>query len=143
MKPTTGTILLVENDPDTQFLIVTSFKFANLPVSFQVVENGQEAVNYLSGQKPYANRECYPQPVIILTDIRMPNMSGFELLGWVKQHPKLKHLPIVVVSISNSPDDMIQAARLGACSYFVKILPLDDLIDIVAKQVLQQCCVSN
>ena len=130
------TILLVEDEPDTRFLILASFEFANLPLSFQVVENGQEAVNYLSGKKPYADRECYPLPVMIITNIWLPHMSGFDLLEWVKQHPKLRHLPVLVISVSDDPDDLVQAASLGACSYFVKTSSYDDLIDIVAEQVL-------
>ncbi len=129
------TILLVEDEPDARFLIVTSFEFAELPVSFQVVENGQEAINYLSGKQPYANRECYPLPVMILTNIRLPYMSGFELLEWVKQHPKLQHLPVVVMSVSDDPNHLILAAGLGACSYFVKTSSYDDLIDIVVQQI--------
>jgi CheY-like chemotaxis protein len=129
------TILLVEDEPDARFLIVTSFEFAELPVSFQVVENGQEAINYLSGKQPYANRECYPLPVMILTNIRLPYMSGFDLLEWVKQHPKLQHLPVVVMSVSDDPNHLILAAGLGACSYFVKTSSYDDLIDIVVQQI--------
>ncbi|KAB8332195.1 response regulator [Scytonema tolypothrichoides VB-61278] len=130
------TILLVEDEPDARFLILTSFELANLPVSFQVVENGQDAVNYLSGKEPYTNRESYPLPVMIMTNIKLPHMSGFELLEWVKQHPKLKHLPVMVISIADDPNDLIKAAGLGACSYFVKTSSYDDLINIVAKQVL-------
>ncbi|MBW4597951.1 MAG: response regulator [Brasilonema angustatum HA4187-MV1] len=130
------TILLVEDEPDAQSLILTSFEFANLPLSFQVVENGQEALNYLSGKQPYADRECYPLPVMIMTNISLPYMSGFDLLEWVKQHPKLRHLPVMVISVSDDPDDLVQAAKLGACSYFVKTSSYDDLIDIVAEQVL-------
>ncbi|MBW4498285.1 MAG: response regulator [Scytonema hyalinum WJT4-NPBG1] len=129
------TILLVEDEPDARFLIVTSFEFAELPVSFQLVENGQEAINYLSGKQPYANRECYPLPVMILTNIRLPYMSGFDLLEWVKQHPKLQHLPVVVMSVSDDPNHLILAAGLGACSYFVKTSSYDDLIDIVVQQI--------
>lgn len=135
MGETCKTILLVEDEPDARFLIVTSFEFAELPVSFQVVENGQQAINYLSGKEPYANRECYPLPVMILANIRLPYMSGFELLRWVKQHPKLQHLPVVVMSVSDDPNDLIQAAGLGACSYFVKTSSYDDLIDIVVQQI--------
>ncbi|NEQ19104.1 MAG: response regulator [Microcoleus sp. SIO2G3] len=128
--------MLVEDEPDARFLIVTSFEFADLPVSFQVVENGQEAINYLLGKELYGNRERYPLPVMILTNIRLPGVSGFELLEWVKRHPELKHLPVLVMSVSDDPDDLIQAASLGACSYFVKTSSYDDLIDIVVKQTL-------
>ncbi|KAB8317236.1 response regulator [Tolypothrix campylonemoides VB511288] len=135
MGETCKTILLVEDEPDARFLIVTSFEFAELPVCFQVVKNGQEAINYLSGKDPYGNIEHYPLPVMILTNIRLPDVSGFELLEWIKRHPKLKHLPVLVMSVSDDPDDLIQAASLGACSYFVKTSSYDDLIDIVVKQI--------
>ncbi|MBD2775130.1 response regulator [Iningainema tapete] len=130
------TVLLVEDDPSTRFLILDSFEMANLAVSFQVAKNGLEAVDYLSGKEPYSNRESYPLPVMILTNLNMPGMSGFELLAWVKQHVK-KNLPVLVMSATDDPNHVIQAANLGAHSYFIKKLSsFDDLIDIVAKQVL-------
>lgn len=128
------TILLVEDDPSTQFLILDSFNSANLGVSFQVTKNGLEAVDYLSGKQPYGNRECYPLPVMILTNINMPGMSGFELLAWVKQHLK-KDLPVVLMSAFDDPDHVIKAASLGAHSYYIKTLSFDDLVEIVAKVV--------
>ncbi|NMG21341.1 response regulator [Brasilonema bromeliae] len=129
------TILLVEDNPDVGFLIQSLFHDANLPVSFQVIKNGQEAVDYLSGKEPYVNRENYPLPVIILTNINMPHMSGFELLAWVKQHPQLKNLPVVLMSTYDDPKHLIQAASLGAYSYFIKTSSFDDLVDIAAKFV--------
>ncbi|ARV60842.1 hypothetical protein BZZ01_21465 [Nostocales cyanobacterium HT-58-2] len=127
------TILLVEDEPQIQFLIQYSFKVANSQVSVQVVEEGQEAIDYLEGKNPYANRESYPLPVVILTNINMPGVSGFELLAWVKQHRELKDLPVVVMSSFDDPDQLIQAASLGAHSYYIKTSSFNDLIDIVMK----------
>ena len=134
MREACKTVLLVEDDPSTRFLILDSFDIANLPISFQIAKNGLEAVDYLWGKEPYSNREHYPLPVIILTNINMPGMSGFELLGWVKQHFK-KHLPVVLMSASDDPEHLILAASLGAHSYLIKRSSFDDLIEVVAKRV--------
>ena len=126
------TILLVEDDATTQFLIQDAIDNANLAVSVQAVDDGVGAIHYLAGQDLYADRQCYPLPTVILTDVNLPHVSGLELLAWVKQQIKLTHIPVVLMSNSNDRYQVNQAIKLGANAYFAKMSSLDKLIQMVA-----------
>ncbi len=134
MSTKNHTILLVEDDATTQFLIRDALDSANLAVSVQAVDDGVEAIHYLTGQAPYADRQYYPLPTMILTDINMPHVSGLELLAWVKQQVKLTHIPVVLMS-NDDRYQANQATKLGANAYFVKMSSLDKLIAMVAALV--------
>jgi CheY-like chemotaxis protein len=87
----------------------------------QVVTDGQEAIQYLSGEGKYSDRRAYPLPKLIVMDIKMPRVSGFEVLEWVKGDNKpLRRIPIVIVSSSGNPADVNRAYELGANAYMVK-----------------------
>ncbi|HEY9739463.1 MAG TPA: response regulator [Coleofasciculaceae cyanobacterium] len=131
MSTANPTILLAEDNPDTQFFIQLAIEEANLAVCVQVVKSGQEAKHYLTGENSYADRDRYPLPVLILTNLDMSGLSGIELLEWVKQQPELKQLPVVVISSSDDPYQIKRAMKLGASSYFVKTPTFDSLIDLL------------
>ena len=115
------TILLVEDDLNDIFLVKRAFKMARIQNPLQVVTDGQEAINYLRGEGKYADREAYPLPKLIVMDIKMPRLSGFDVLEWVKGDGKpLRRIPIVIVSSSDNPEDINRAYELGANAYMVK-----------------------
>lgn len=125
------TILLVEDNPDDVLLMKWAFNKANLVNPLQVVEDGEQAVAYLSGDGPYADRSRYPLPVLVLLDLKLPRKSGLEVLHWVRQQPGLKRLRIVVLTSSNQKADINQAHELGANSYLVKPGTFDSLVELV------------
>lgn len=92
-------------------------------------------MSYLLGDGFYSDRERYPFPALIITNMKMPRMNGLELLTWIKQQPTLKHLPVLVMSSSEDPDEMSKVAALGCSSYFVKTSSLDALKEVV-KQMM-------
>ena len=112
-----GVILLAEDDPNDVLLIERAFQRTHVANSLQVVRDGEEALAYLSGQGPFADRERHPLPVLLLMDLKMPRKSGLEVLEWVRQQPGLKRLPIVVLTSSNQGPDINRAYELGANSY--------------------------
>ncbi len=116
-------ILLAEDDPNDVLLIQRAFGKVGLGQVLKVVRDGEEAVNYLSGHGPYADREQFPMPYLLLLDLKMPGMDGFEVLQWVREHPTLKRLLVVVLTSSSLQADVDRAYELGANSYLVK--PLD------------------
>ena len=117
------TVLLVEDDLNDIFLVKRAFKMAQLLTPLEVVTDGEEAVHYLTGQGKYSDRETHPLPRLIVMDIKMPRMSGFDVLEWIKHDGVLRRIPIVIVSSSDDPRDINRAYELGANAYMVK--PMD------------------
>jgi CheY-like chemotaxis protein len=115
-------ILLVEDEPSHVLLIERAFRDAGVEIPLQVANDGDKALAYLSGHEQFANRERYPLPTVILLDLKLPLRSGFDLLGWVRHNPRLKRLPVVVLTSSEESQDINRAYELGANSYLVKPL---------------------
>ena len=126
-----GVILLAEDDPNDVLLIQRAFQRNHVANPVQVVRDGEEALAYLSGQAPFADRERHPLPVLMLMDLKMPRKSGLEVLEWVRRQPGLKRLPIIVLTSSNQSPDINRAYELGANSYLVKPAGFDSLLDLV------------
>ncbi len=114
------TVLLVEDDLNDIFLVKRAFKMADLENPLQVVTDGEEATHYLSGHGKYADRDAHPLPKLIVMDIKMPRMTGFEVLEWIKHNPIMRRIPVVIVSSSDRPQDIDRAYELGANAYMVK-----------------------
>ena len=95
------------------------------------VRDGEEAIEYLSGKGRYGDRERYPLPCVIITDLKMPKLNGFELLKWLSHRPEFDRVPKLVLSSSSEQRDRDQAASLGTCGYFVKPGAIDDLVKLV------------
>lgn len=125
------TILLVEDDPNDVLLIQRAFQRARILNPLQVVRNGDEAVAYLGGQEPYADRGRYPLPILMLLDLKLPRRSGLEVLEWLQQQPGLRRLPVVVLTSSSESIDVNRAYDLGANSYLVKPVRFEDLLQMV------------
>jgi CheY-like chemotaxis protein len=88
-----------------------------------VVRRGEEAIEYLKGEGRYANRAEYPLPDLMLLDLKMPGMSGFEVLQWVRKQPGLSLLRIIVLTTSDDIRDVNMAYQMGANSFIIK--PVD------------------
>src|SRR5882724_9054765 len=118
MEP--ATILLAEDDPNDVFFMRRCFEKARLLNPLQVVNDGEQVVQYLLGKGAYADRIQYAFPLLLLLDLRMPRKSGFEVLEWLRQQPGLKRLLTVVLTSSHEGPDINRAYDLGANSYLVK-----------------------
>jgi two-component system response regulator len=114
------TILLVEDSPDDVFFMKRALQLTGTPASVQVAEDGQVAIDYLRGVGPFANRTEFPIPGLVLLDLRMPRVPGFEVLKWLRENQEFNCIPVVVFSSSREESDMQQAYGLGANSYLVK-----------------------
>ena len=127
MKRQNHTILLVEDDPNDQALIVLGFRSIGVTDPIHVVQNGIEAISYLNGEGKYADRDRYQFPSTILTDLKMPEMSGFDVLQHLKTDPDWAIIPTIVLSASSDLDDIKKSYLLGAASYFTKPNSFDAL----------------
>lgn len=97
-----------------------AFELARIPDTVRGVKNGEEAIRYLRGEGPYADRATHPLPELVLLDLRLPGMHGFEVLRWIRQQPKLAKLPVVVVTGMETASDARRAQELGASAFMTK-----------------------
>jgi len=118
--PAEATILWAEDDENDVLLFRRAFEKASLPHRLIDVGDGQEAVDYLAGEPPHDDRTRFPLPDLLLLDLKMPRLGGFEVLAWIQERPEFKGLPAVVLSSSNQERDIQRARSLGASDYFVK-----------------------
>lgn len=136
-------ILLAEDNENDVWLTKRAFQEHGLETNFQVVRNGFEAVLYLMGEGNFADRTKYPLPSLIISDIKMPRMSGFELLAWKADNEEFKSLPTFILSSSKDEADASLALELGAIGCLVKPTDFESLIRI-ADQIWntwsQQAC---
>jgi len=113
-------ILIAEDREDDILLIQKAFERAKLTTAFQIVRDGEETIAYLSGSGKYSNRDEYPLPWLVLMDLKMPRVDGFEVLKWVRKVSGLKSLIVVVLTSSEQLRDVNKAYELGANSFMVK-----------------------
>ena len=104
----------------TSFLIRKAFEKAQVPNPLYCVTSGQEALDYLAGVGKFANRAEYPLPDLMLLDLKMPEIDGFDVLRWVKRQPEMAKLRVVVLTSSDQIRDVNQAYQLGANSFLMK-----------------------
>ena len=114
---TSGTILLVEDDPNDVFLLERAFRSAAIENTLRIAEDGQKAIDYLAGVEPFANRAEFPIPNLVLLDLKLPYKSGFEVLEWIRTQPAIAATPVVVLSSSSEEKDIQKSLRLGARSF--------------------------
>ncbi len=127
---TNGAILLVEDNEDDVFLMKRALKAAGIVNSLNVADDGQEAVDYLSGAGKYADRQSHPEPAVVFLDLKLPIRRGLDVLEWIRSQPGLENLVVVVLTSSNEPSDLREAYRLGANSYVVKPPTAGQLLDL-------------
>jgi CheY-like chemotaxis protein len=125
------TILLAEDDEDDAQLVRLAMSRASIKQPMQHVCDGVEATDYLCAKGPYADREKFPFPRVLITDLKMPRMSGFELLEWLSNHPDCSVIPTVVLSASAIEADVDRAYGLGASAYFRKPATLNELAHLL------------
>lgn len=125
------TILLAEDDQNDVLLIQRSFNKARIVNPISCVKNGEQAIAYLKGEGEFADRHQYPLPFLLLLDLKLPRLSGHEVLKWLRQQPLLKRLPVVVLTSSRQPEDINRAYELGANSYLVKPVVFEEFVTLM------------
>jgi CheY-like chemotaxis protein len=116
----TPTVLYVEDSSEDFLLLKLASRRCGTPFSLLHAEDGEAAVGYLSGAGIYADREEYPYPDLVLLDLKMPRLDGFEVLTWIRNNPQTQSLPVVVLAGSTFRADVRRALELGANSYATK-----------------------
>jgi CheY-like chemotaxis protein len=131
MSPTL-TILVAEDNTDDVFLLEQAFRKAGVTSRLCAVNDGVDAVAYLKGEGRYGDRSEYPCPDVLLLDLNMPRMNGFEVLEWVRHDERYRLLVVYVLTASARESDMEQAYAQHANGFIVKPNRLDELVALVA-----------
>ncbi len=118
----TRSIFLVEDNPRDVGLTLVALEEKHMPFDVTVTRDGEEALDYLKRRGRFSSRPG-GNPAVILLDIKMPRMNGFELLKQIRQDPQLKDIPVVILTSSRDERDLVEGYRLGVNAYVVK--PLD------------------
>ncbi len=126
-----GHILVAEDDPTDAYFFERAFRRAGLPVALHFVTDGHEVIDYLEGKGRFADRGRHPLPQLVLLDLHMPRVNGFEVLQHVRRQPQFNDLVIVIFSSSAERRDMNKAYSLGANSYLVKPHSMQELMALV------------
>jgi len=124
------TILLVEDNEDDAALTRRAMQKVNPEIHMDVVTDGDYALAYLEGGGDFA-KPPRPLPSLILLDVKMPGLSAFDVLKWVRESPRIPHLPILVLSSSAEPMDLRLAFDLGASAYLIKPSDFSDFIPML------------
>jgi CheY-like chemotaxis protein len=128
--PTSSSILLVEDQETDVNLIAAAFKRAGIKHPIVSVRGGLSAMAYLKGDAPYHDRSRYPLPALVLLDVRMPGVDGFEVLRWIRQQPTFARTPVVMLTGSDSISDAGSAYQLGATSFMVKPFDFSNALEL-------------
>lgn len=124
-------ILMAEDEEADAILVRRVVRHMQNPMALHIVRHGEEAIEYLSGKGEYGNREKYPFPTIVLLDLKMPRVGGFEVLEWIKENAKCAVVPVIVWSSSSLETDIKRAYELGANCYLVKPNSFDEIKQLI------------
>jgi len=120
-------ILIAEDNESDALLLHRTFNLIGLANRVEILSDGVEAMDYLSGAGKYADRASFPFPAVLFTDIKMPRVDGFQLLQWLREHSEYAVVPTIVFSGSGEAADVRRAYNLGANAYLVKPSSIEQL----------------
>jgi CheY-like chemotaxis protein len=125
-------ILYVEDDQNDLILMRQAWGKAGVLNPLKVVTDGEQAVKYLSGEGKYADRSEFPLPILVLLDLKLPKLSGLDVLKWIRAEPSVQTVPVIMFSSSTRPEDIRTAYARGANSYLTKPPDHEGLTKMVA-----------
>jgi CheY-like chemotaxis protein len=124
-------VLLAEDNPDDVFFLQHAFRKAGATGRLHAMCDGLETVAYLKGEGVYSDRATHPFPDLLLLDLNMPRMNGFEVLQWIRQDDHCSRLVVHVLTASSLEADVQRAYSYHANSYVIKPTRLDELVAFV------------
>lgn len=126
-----STILLVEDNPDDEALTLRALKKNNIKNEVVVARDGQEALDYLFGRRNYSGRDIEVMPQVVLLDLKLPKLDGFEVLRRIRDDGRTRLLPVVILTSSNEERDRLNGYGLEANSYVRKPVEFGEFIEAV------------
>ena len=126
-------ILVADDDLDDCQMIKEAMLENRLLNELHFVHSGEELLDYLNHSGPYSDANRFPTPGLILLDLNMPRMDGREALHSIKSHPKLRQIPVVVLTTSRAEEDIYRTYNLGVNSFISKPVAFRTLVDIISE----------
>src|SRR2546428_628264 len=124
-------ILLVEDNPDDAELALHALKRENLANHIEIARDGEEALNFLFCRGPHAKRDFNHQPRLVLLDLKLPKVDGLEVLREIKNNPRTKAIPVVILTASREERDLVNGYQLGVNAYIQKPVNFEKIRQIV------------
>ncbi len=129
--PRRSTILMAEDDPDDRLLAHDAHREAQLTSEMVFVEDGEDLMDYLCRRGKYVGLRQEPLPSLILLDLNMPRKDGREALREIRGDPRLRRIPVIVMTTSKSEEDVLRSYEMGANSYIAKPVSYDSLVAVM------------
>ena len=129
--PSALQILVAEDNEDDAFILTHALKLAGLPAPIFICCDGQEVIDYLKGDGAFADRAKHPLPGLLILDIKMPHLSGLEVLRWVRAHPGCAVIPTIILTSSAHPKDVAEAFANCVNAYFLKPRTPEEMRDLL------------
>lgn len=126
-------ILLVEDNPDDAKLTLRALNKHNLSNRVHIVKDGEEALDFLFGRKEYQKIDPQDMPKVVFLDLKLPKVSGLEVLKAMKENESTKIIPVVVLTSSKEEQDVITSYKLGVNSYIVKPVDFEKFVSAVSE----------
>ena len=130
-KRAKGVVLIVDDDTDDIELMRLAFEKAKAPCGLMSVPSGTEAIKYLAGEDKYSDRDLYPMPLLVLLDLNMPRLNGFDVLAWVQKNATARFPVVITLSYSHLESDIRRAYELVTSAYIAKPVDLDSSVSLV------------
>ena len=121
-------LLIIEDSSNDVEFIKEAFAIAKLDVNISVAKDGDEAIKYLNQEAPYLNS---PKPELILLDLNLPKKSGHEILKYCRQNEKFRHIPVIILTTSDSQEDINLCYHHECNAYVVKPFNISSLVETV------------
>ena len=133
MQPSEADILFVEDNPFDVDLTMRTLKACGLAERVKVARDGKEALDFLFGEGPYQGRRLADGPRLVLLDLKLPKVTGLQVLQWVRADPRTKDLPVVILTSFEDDREVVEVFRLGVSGYLVKPLNKNEFCELGRK----------
>ena len=125
------TILLVEDNADDELLALRALKKSSVPNHVVVARDGEEALEYIFGRGRYQGRNVSEQPKVVFLDLKLPKLNGIEVLRSIRQDRRTCRMPVVLLTSSDEPQDLVDGYDSGANSYINKPVDFNEFVEQV------------
>lgn len=125
-------ILLIEDNPDDAGLVIRALKKSNLANNLVHLSDGAEALDFIFAKGPFTDRNVEDRPNVILLDIKMPKVDGFQVLRAIREDERTKRIPVVMMTSSREEQDIVESYKLGVNSYVVKPVGFENFAKAVS-----------